>query len=111
MLIMKIVQKMKNALICTLLILCSTFGNGLVGVGAETSTENKNGTLSHHGDGIHIFKFDFGRHVATPFVVCCWVLLASIAKIGMYSFIFSLYHVWLVQWLTFSDNYFNILIK
>ena len=79
---------MKNALIYTLLILCSTFGNGLVGVSAESSIGNKNGTSPHGGDGIHIFKFDFGRHVATPFVVCCWVLLASIAKIGMYSLFF-----------------------
>ncbi|XP_066910267.1 sodium/hydrogen exchanger 3-like [Clytia hemisphaerica] len=50
-----------------------------------TKVSAKNGTDSSHEDGhsggIHIFKFDFGRNVATPFVVCCWVLLASLAKI------------------------------
>ena len=32
--------------------------------------------------GIVIFKADFS-HVATPYVVCVWVLAASIAKLGM----------------------------
>lgn len=34
--------------------------------------------------GIEIFKVEF-EHVQTPFIVCVWVLFASLAKIGMYS--------------------------
>ena len=34
--------------------------------------------------GIELFKIEFG-HVQTPFIVCVWVLFASLAKIGMYS--------------------------
>lgn len=33
-------------------------------------------------EGIKVAKWDFSR-VQTPFVVCIWILLASIAKIGM----------------------------
>ena len=34
--------------------------------------------------GIEIFKIEF-EHVQTPFIVCVWVLFASLAKIGMCS--------------------------
>ena len=33
-------------------------------------------------EGIKVAKWDFKR-VQTPFVVCIWILLASVAKIGM----------------------------
>ena len=75
---------MKNAWMYTLVICSILFGNGLdaSGAGAESTAGNKTGT-PYYGGGIHIFKFDF-RNVETPFVVCCWVLLASLAKIGLY---------------------------
>lgn len=52
---------------------------------AETANFTNSTNTSHQshtskGEGIVIFKFDI-HHVATPFVVCCWVLLASISKI------------------------------
>jgi len=52
-----------------------------------TKNETDSHKQNHLGGGIHIFKFDFGKHVATPFVVCCWVLLASLAKIGESTFL------------------------
>ena len=35
-------------------------------------------------EGIKVAKLDFNR-VETPYVVCLWILLASLAKIGMNS--------------------------
>ena len=40
-----------------------------------------------NGTGIVIFKAEF-HHVAKPFVVCAWVLAASIAKISTYTLFF-----------------------
>ena len=78
------VKKMKNAWIYVLVVCIFFIGNGKASGGEDLTHGNKNKTANH---GIHIFKFDFGRHIATPFVVCCWVLLASIAKIGLISMI------------------------
>lgn len=60
----------------------------VVAAGGTTNSHNNNSgnktgsnATTSHSSGIHIFKFDF-KPVATPLVVCFWVLLASLAKIG-----------------------------
>ena len=63
-----------------------------------TTTHNHNQTTNHpttptphHSDGIHIFVNKFSD-LSTPFIVCCWLLLATLAKIVFNS------------WETFADS-------
>ena len=64
-----------------------------------TTTANHNHTTNHpttpqpdhHSDGIHIFVNKFSD-LSTPFIVCCWLLLATLAKIVFNS------------WETFADS-------
>lgn len=47
----------------------------------QNNETRKNGSSNaKHKDGIHIFKLDY-ESVAVPFIVCVWVLIASLAKI------------------------------
>ena len=58
----------------------------IASTGNSSHSNNNNNTHNSHDDGshsggIHIFRAEF-QHVAKPFAVCAWVLVASIAKIG-----------------------------
>ena len=44
-----------------------------------TNTANKHENIEEHK--IKVAKFDF-EHIATPFIVTVWVLLASLLKVG-----------------------------
>ncbi len=73
---------------CTGNCLSSTLQPNLTSVptyGGNHSTKAPHEDAQHksHG-GIKVAKFDFER-VKTPFVVCLWILIASLAKIGRYA--------------------------
>ena len=55
----------------------------------SNNSNGHNAAGDHHGGGIHIFRAEFG-HVAKPFVVCAWVLTASLAKIGELSILYCI---------------------
>ena len=51
---------------------------------STTKSSSKDGNTTESGDHVQkikIAKFDF-EHIATPFIVTVWVLLASLLKVG-----------------------------
>jgi len=77
-------NKRNTALMKVLVIIVTTI---LITINASSVSQSINDTkeADQHASGIRIFKVDFST-VKVPFIVCVWVLIASLAKIGFHQY-------------------------